>query len=147
MSPRNSTERHYGAFLLTETELLCNIVSKLHQNLSVPVTCKIRLLPKLSDTVKLCLALERAGCSLLTVHGRTKENKQQRTGNCNWKAIGIIKKYVQIPVVSNGGIKDIKDVYACLKETCADGVMSSEALLENPSLFAQALCIGSSGAV
>ena len=32
----------------------------LHQNLSVPVTCKIRLLPKLSDTVKLCLALERA---------------------------------------------------------------------------------------
>ena len=137
---------HYGAFLLTETELLCNIVSKLHQNLSVPVTCKIRLLPKLSDTVKLCLALERAGCSLLTVHGRTKENKQQRTGNCNWKAIGIIKKYVQIPVVSNGGIKDIKDVYACLKETCADGVMSSEALLENPSLFAQALCIGSSGA-
>ena len=112
---------HYGAFLLTETELLCNIVSKLHKNLSVPVTCKIRLLPTMSDTIKLCLALERAGCSLLTVHGRTKENKQQKTGNCNWKAIGIIKKYVQIPVVSNGGIKDIKDVYACLKETCADG--------------------------
>ena len=134
---------NYGAYLLTETDLLCKIVAKLHQNLSIPVTCKIRLLPKLSDTLELCLALEKAGCSLLTVHGRTKEQKQQQVGFCDWKSIGIIKDLLQIPVIANGGIANIKDVYNCLKETDADGVMSSEALLENPSLFAQALCISS----
>ena len=134
---------NYGAYLLAETDLLCKIVAKLQQNLSIPVTCKIRLLPKLSDTLELCLALEKAGCSLLTVHGRTKEQKQQQVGFCDWKSIGIIKDLLQIPVIANGGIANIKDVYNCLKETDADGVMSSEALLENPSLFAQALCISS----
>jgi tRNA-dihydrouridine synthase 1 len=68
---------NYGSFLLTETELLCKIVSTLHNGLKVPVTCKIRLLPDMQDTLALCRALEDAGCQLLTVHGRTRfQNKQ-----------------------------------------------------------------------
>mgnify|MGYP000282732515 CR=1 FL=1 len=55
-----------------ETDLLVEIVRKLDAGLDVPVTCKIRLLPSIDDTIALCKALEAAGASMITVHGRTK---------------------------------------------------------------------------
>jgi len=48
------------------------IVQTLDKALSVPVTCKIRMLDTPEATIALCKALEGAGCSMLTVHGRTK---------------------------------------------------------------------------
>lgn len=53
---------HYGAFLLSEPDLICSIVKLLHDNLKVPVTCKIRLLPKEEDTMRLAKRIEQAGC-------------------------------------------------------------------------------------
>ena len=38
-------------------------------------------------------------------------------------------------MIANGGISCYDDAQRCLRETGADGVMSSEALLENPKLF------------
>ena len=49
------------------------MVKKLAENLKVPVTCKIRILPKEKDTMDLVKKIVDAGCSILTVHGRTKE--------------------------------------------------------------------------
>ena len=77
----------------------------------------------------------KAGCSLLTVHGRTKQQNKQRVGSCDWNMIKKIKDHVDIPVVANGGIYKYDDITRCLKETGVNGVMSSESLLENPALF------------
>jgi tRNA-dihydrouridine synthase len=129
----------YGAFLLTETRLLVDMVSLLHAELAVPVTVKIRLLPRFEDSLALCRALEGAGASLITVHGRLKEQNKTATGFTDWEAIRRIKAAVAVPVFANGGIGCLADAEACLAYTGADGVMSSEALLENPALFAQRL--------
>lgn len=126
---------NYGSFLLTETDLLKNIVSTLHNSLKVPVTCKIRLLPEMEDTLALCHALEDAGCQLLTVHGRTRFQNKQTVGSCDWDKIKEIKQALKIPVMANGGIGNLADLNACMDATGVDGVMSSEALLENPCLF------------
>jgi len=132
---------HYGAFLLSEKDLLVNIVRTLDQGLEVPVTVKIRLVSAqedLQDTMALVSALEAAGASALTLHGRTKEMKGQLTRDCNWDAIAAVRQRVGIPLVANGGIETYADVERCLAHTGCDGVMSSEAVLESPSLFAPA---------
>ena len=130
---------HYGAFLLRETELLRSIVATLHDHLSVPVTCKIRLLDSVQDTIALALVLQEAGCSVLTVHGRTKEHIHQKVGAADWSAIRQVKAALRIPVISNGGIGCYADLQRCLDETQCDAVMSSEAVLELPSLFSPPL--------
>ncbi len=126
----------YGAFLLEEGELLAGIVSHLATHLHVPVTCKIRLLPTLARTLELARLLEASGCALLTVHGRTREQKGERSGACDWSAIRKIKEALSIPVIANGGVGTFAEGQRCREETGADAVMSSEALLENPAWVA-----------
>mmetsp|Transcript_32974 Transcript_32974/g.37419 ORF Transcript_32974/g.37419 Transcript_32974/m.37419 type:complete len:362 (-) Transcript_32974:18-1103(-) len=131
---------HYGSFLLQEKDLIVSMVENLAQNLSIPVLCKIRILPAEEDTMNLVRAIEKAGCSILTVHGRTKEQNKDRTGTCDWDIIKRIKAELSIPVFANGGIYTFEDVQRCLEYTKCDGVMSSEALLENPALFSGQIC-------
>ena len=131
----------YGAFLLEETDLLVNIVSTLHKGLKVPVTCKIRVLPTVERTIALAKALEAAGASLLTVHGRTKEEKKQGIAEADWSIIQKVKNAVGIPVVANGGISSYRDIDLCLSATGCDGVMTSEALLENPGMLSNNFAI------
>jgi len=126
---------HYGSFLLGEPELIGRMVKKLADNLKVPVTCKIRILPREEDTMHLVRTIVENGCSLLTVHGRTKEQNKQKVGKCDWEMIKKIKQSVNIPVFANGGIFNYEDAVKCLEYTGVDGVMSSESLLENPALF------------
>ncbi len=78
------------------------------------------------DLVKM---IEKAGCKLLTVHGRTKEQNKQKVGSCDWKIIRKIKQTLTIPVVANGGVYVYQDVDRCLQLSGADGVMSAESLL------------------
>lgn len=101
----------------------------------VPITCKIRILPDDRDTLDLCKKIEEAGASIICVHGRMKEQNKTLMGECEWDIIRAIKKQANIPIFANGGIYTMEDVNRCLLETGVDGVMSSEALLENPALF------------
>ena len=112
------------------------IVEKLASNLQVPVSCKIRIFPNLQDTINYARMLEDAGCSLLAVHGRTRDEKDGKKFRANWSAISAVKNAVRIPVLANGNIRHMEDVNDCLQETGVEGVLSAETLLENPALFA-----------
>lgn len=85
--------------------------------------------------MELCRKIEEAGAWVLAVHGRTKEQNKHLVGACDWDIIRDIKKMLKIPVVANGGIHFYEDVEKCFEHTKVDGVMSAEALLENPALF------------
>ncbi|KAG6545966.1 hypothetical protein Mapa_012627 [Marchantia paleacea] len=127
---------NYGAFLMDDLPLVRSLVSHLASNLSVPVSCKIRVFPELEDTLAYARMLEAAGCSLLAVHGRTREQKFSQLVRADWNAIRAVKEAVRIPVLANGNIRWMEDVEACMAATGVDGVMSAESLLENPALFA-----------
>lgn len=95
----------------------------------------MRCLDTEKETLDLAQRIEKAGASVLTVHGRTKEQKKQLQGPANINIIKKIKKILNIPVIVNGGMSNLEEVNHNLDYTGADGAMSSEAILEYPALF------------
>ncbi len=135
---------HYGSFLLHEPDLVVSILSHLRKGLTkCAVTAKIRMVSahtldeSYAQTLKLAKRLElEAGVDMICVHPRTKEQKGQFTGLCDWDLAARVKQTVStIPVVCNGGIGSFQDAQNCLRITNCDAAMSSEALLEYPALF------------
>ena len=78
-----------------------------------------------------------AGIHLLTIHGRTRHNKGPLICESDWDAIRQAVDLLghRIPIFANGSIQNGDDIIECLKVTNADGVMSSEAVLEYPPIF------------
>ncbi|XP_060587276.1 tRNA-dihydrouridine(20) synthase [NAD(P)+]-like [Ruditapes philippinarum] len=125
-----------GAALLKKPEKIKEILTTLVQNVKIPVTCKIRLLPELEDNISLVKMIESTGVSAIGIHGRLTEERPRHT-NRN----ATIKKLAQIlniPVIANGGSKEIQcyDDIEKFRQSCGTtSVMIARAAEWNTSVF------------
>jgi tRNA-dihydrouridine synthase 1 len=137
----------YGAFLQEDQELIFSLINKLHKELEVPVTAKIRILETREKTLEYAQNVLKAGASILTVHGRTRDMKGHKTGLADWSVIRWLRERLPRETVlfANGNILQKEDIDRCLEETGADGVMSAEGNLYDPAIFADAPAVGEEG--
>jgi tRNA-dihydrouridine synthase 1 len=132
----------YGAFLMEDDEhTVYSILRSLRQTLppSVAISAKIRLPVDASKQKDRIQRLCDTGITFLTVHGRDlTENKTTVTGvhvDRLAAAVETANLFAAVPVIVNGGIETADDIPKLLRGTGAAAVMSSEALLERPTLF------------
>ena len=128
---------HYGSFLQDEWELIHNLISALHNstNLSIPVTAKIRIFDDKQRTLDYARMVLSAGASFLAVHGRTRDQKGHNTGLADWETIRYLRTHLppETVIFANGNVLWPGDADRCLTATGADGVMSAEGCLHNPT--------------
>ncbi|KAF3926919.1 hypothetical protein ABW20_dc0106095 [Dactylellina cionopaga] len=128
---------HYGAFLQEQPDLIYKLINTLHNELDVPVTAKIRILDTKEKTLEYAKMVLDAGASILTVHGRRRDQKSHNTGLADWSYIRYLRESLPAETVlfANGNILYNTDVETCLEATGADGVMCAETNLYNPAIF------------
>ena len=129
-----------GSGLIRDPELAVRIVEAITAAVAIPVTVKTRLGWCSSDgTAEAAVLwgrqLERAGARLLTLHGRTRE--QKFSGSADWQVIAAVKKALTIPLIANGDIQTPDDALRCLAITGADGVMVGRGTMGAPWLVGQ----------
>nr|XP_018909589.1 PREDICTED: tRNA-dihydrouridine(47) synthase [NAD(P)(+)]-like [Bemisia tabaci] len=128
-----------GSGLLRQEKILKSVVVSMNQVLDIPLTVKVRtgihkdkkiadqLVPKFRDW----------GVSLITLHGRTRE--QRYTRSADW---GYIEKCAQlckpVPLFGNGDILSFSD-YNTAREICPSiaGTMIGRGALIKPWIFTE----------
>ena len=127
-----------GSFLLTRPALAAELVRTVAATAGKPVTVKMRIgfdEAHPVDPAAFALQMQEAGASLLSVHGRTRE--QYYSGKADWKTIKRIKEVLDIPVAGNGDVFSAEDALRMLDETGCDLVMIARGALGNPWIFAE----------
>uniref|UniRef100_A0A671U5J9 Dihydrouridine synthase 2 n=1 Tax=Sparus aurata TaxID=8175 RepID=A0A671U5J9_SPAAU len=132
-----STKGGMGAALLSDPDKIEAILKKLVAGVSIPVTCKIRILPTVEETVSLVRRIEKTGVTAVAVHGRLKEERPRHPVHCDY--IQAVAQAVSIPVIANGGSLDLvktnADIEEFRKATGASSVMLARAAMWNASVF------------
>jgi len=130
------TSNFNGCALMKDSKNASNIVKEMKNAVKAPISVKIRAgWSDPLESIKFAPLMEKAGASLISIHGRTK--KQGYSGKSDWEIIKQVKEAVSIPVLANGDIFTPEDVVKALEITKVDGVLIARGALGNPWIFSQ----------
>jgi len=126
-----------GAALGKNPEKAAKALEIIVENSKIPVTAKIRILHDSDPEPSIGLAkkLQDAGAKSITVHGRTLSNLY--TGPVRYDIISEIRSALGIPVIANGGIRNLETYETATGESGCDSVMIATGAMGNPWLFSE----------
>jgi len=132
---------NFGACLMSDANLVSEIILAIKKRVKIPVTVKCRLGIDDQDVEKelpiFMNSITEAGVDLVIVHARKAilsgiTPKENRTiPELNYNAVYAIKEYISDKeIIINGGINSIGEIYEHLKYT--DGVMLGRKIINDP---------------
>jgi len=124
-----------GAALLRQPEHMKAIAERVIDGGEAPVSAKIRIGwdAHTLNYMTVARALQDAGISLITVHGRTRS--QRFAEEANWNIIREINRDLSIPVIGNGDIRSHSEARERLRYSGCPAVMIGRGALGNPWIF------------
>ena len=124
-----------GSELLKDLNKAEQVIKEIMSVTKKPVTVKTRLGydRKHMTAVQVAKFCEKYGVSLITIHGRTKD--EYYTGTADLEEIKKVKEAVNIPVIGNGDVTDLASAKNMFDKTKVDGIMVGRAALGNPWIF------------
>lgn len=124
-----------GAGLLLDLNMVEKIVNTAVNVSKKPVTVKTRKGFNNDNITALKVAkiCENAGVSMITVHGRTRE--EYYSGHADLDIIKEVKASVNIPVIGNGDIVSLETANNMFEYTKCDGIMVARGAQGNPWIF------------
>ncbi len=130
-------KHNYGVALMGDKNYAAEVVRMTVRSARVPVSVKLRagLQNDLEYLIEFVKGLEEAGASWITLHPRVGHMK--RRGAADWAQIRQVREKIKIPVVGNGDVQNLEDVFAMLEQTGCDAVMVGRALVARPWLLWQ----------
>jgi tRNA-dihydrouridine synthase 3 len=118
-----ATRRGLGAALLRRPAKLARLVNGIAAQSPLPVTVKIRL-GESSDKIvvhELVALLKQAGAAVVTVHGRTQEQRYKKPAD--WGVIEEAAARPGMPLVGNGDVLTLYEARRRLQDHGVLGVM------------------------
>ncbi|KAE8912923.1 hypothetical protein PF005_g10569 [Phytophthora fragariae] len=122
-----------GAALLRKPEVACDIIKTLRRNLSIPVSCKIRFLPEIQDTIDTAKRLEDAGAYAVGVHMRQIHERPH--DKASWDRLAPVVSALSVPVLANGDVFEHEHINKLRKISGASSFLIARGALANPSIF------------
>ena len=112
-----------------------DIMTTLRRNLpeDIHVTCKIRLLATIEETIDLARTIEACGVSAIGVHGRYVSQKPREPAHRD--LIKQIVESVSCPIIANGDVFEYGDFQKMREQTGAAAAMSGRGAMWNQSVF------------
>lgn len=132
--PSKSVNGHKGgSYLLSDLFELKKILLTMRDTHKGFLSAKIRLGYKDTDSfLDILKLLEDSGIEMITIHGRTKE--QMYKGIANWDFIKLAVEKSSLPIIANGDVWTLEDLYNVREFTGCHGVMMARGAMKTPWL-------------
>lgn len=127
-----------GASIACELTSACELVERVVNAVSLPVTVKMRLgwNRDLITAPQLAAEFEQLGVAAITIHGRTRQ--QGFGGRVDLAGIrAVVEAVYDIPIIGNGDVRSVQDALCMRAETGCHAVAIGRGAMLDPWIFAR----------
>eukprot|EP00357_Protocruzia_adherens_P022103 CAMPEP_0115035900 /NCGR_PEP_ID=MMETSP0216-20121206/41772_1 /TAXON_ID=223996 /ORGANISM="Protocruzia adherens, Strain Boccale" /LENGTH=400 /DNA_ID=CAMNT_0002415565 /DNA_START=153 /DNA_END=1355 /DNA_ORIENTATION=- len=128
-----STAGGMGSELLKDPEKVETILTALANTITIPLTCKIRLLEPEEKTLAFVKMCQSTGISAIGVHMRYVRDKPNDPAH--WEKLKAVVDSLEIPVIANGDIYTPEDITKIKELSGCSSAMLARGAVHNPQLY------------